>query len=176
MDIASRKYTRLVLPKLDQLKNLKQAGATIGDLAKHVGIHPDTMQAYIRKALDGEPEFAELLELYLTEDDRTKEVEQALLRRAVGYDYTEETIEYKADKDTGALQKTLVKRVKKHVSPDPKTAMWWLAKRDPARWGEVTGADGGGCGVVEIPEVIGKREAVRGEGGPCNVAGQHADD
>ncbi len=81
----------------------------------------------------------------------TKQVEEALLKRAVGYEYTEDTYERRAAAD-GGTELVLVKQVRKHQPPDPKTAMWWLEKREPARWGEVTG-DNECCGVVLLPEV-----------------------
>lgn len=55
-------------------------------------------------------------------------VEDALFRRAVGYDYWEETwslIE-------GELR--LVSKYKRHVPPDTKAIMQWLFNRLPARW------------------------------------------
>lgn len=82
-------------------------------------------------------------------DDRAnRQVEEALLKRAVGYEYTEDTYERRS----GEGEMVLVKQVRKHQPPDPKTAMWWLEKREPFRWGEGA-ADSEGCGVILLPKI-----------------------
>lgn len=55
-------------------------------------------------------------------------VEEALLKRALGYDYWEETHEMVE----GEL--VLTKMTKKHVSPDVKAIMHYLYNRLPNRW------------------------------------------
>ena len=55
-------------------------------------------------------------------------VEEALYRRAVGYNYVEETYELVE----GELRKT--KEVHKHVSPDVKAILHWLYNRLPTQW------------------------------------------
>jgi len=55
-------------------------------------------------------------------------VEGALYKRAVGYDYYEETHELVEG------EMILTKRVRKHVSPDVKAIMAWLYNRLPDRW------------------------------------------
>ena len=71
------------------------------------------------------------------------EVENALLKRAKGYRYTEVTTEYEMV-DTGEVDKdgkpVLTKRVKsvrsveKEVAPDTGAAAFWLKNRRPDRW------------------------------------------
>lgn len=55
-------------------------------------------------------------------------VEEALWRRATGYDYWEETHEMVEG------QLVLVKKVKKHIPPDVKAIMHYLYNRLPNRW------------------------------------------
>lgn len=55
-------------------------------------------------------------------------VEDALYRRAIGYNYWEE----RWDLIEGEL--TLVQKYKKHVPPDVKAIMQWLFNRLPNRW------------------------------------------
>ena len=55
-------------------------------------------------------------------------VEEALLQRATGYDYWEETHELVEG------QLVLTKKVKKHVPPDVKAIMHYLYNRLPNRW------------------------------------------
>ncbi len=52
------------------------------------------------------------------------EVENALLKRALGYDYEEKTYE------NGILKKTITK----HVSPDTTAQIFWLKNRKPKEW------------------------------------------
>ena len=55
-------------------------------------------------------------------------VEDALYRRAVGYDYFEETYELVEG------EMLLVRRQKRHMPPDTKAIMQWLFNRLPNQW------------------------------------------
>ena len=56
------------------------------------------------------------------------EVENALLKRALGYDYTEKTQEKFKDGKMSA------KMVTKHVAPDVASIIFWLKNRRPDKW------------------------------------------
>ena len=56
------------------------------------------------------------------------EVENALLKRALGYDYEEVITEVYGD------GKKHVKKVKRHVPPDVGAAAFWLKNRKSAMW------------------------------------------
>ena len=60
------------------------------------------------------------------------QVENALLRRALGYDY-EETITEVEDLGGGKTKKH-VRRVTKHVPPDTTAQIFWLKNRKPKQW------------------------------------------
>ena len=60
------------------------------------------------------------------------EVENALLRRALGYDY-EETITEVEDLGGGKTKKH-VRKVTKHVPPDTTAQIFWLKNRKPKQW------------------------------------------
>lgn len=60
------------------------------------------------------------------------EVENALLKRALGYEY-EETITEIEEVDEGR-QKKHVRRVKKHMPPDVGAIVFWLKNRKPGKW------------------------------------------
>lgn len=69
------------------------------------------------------------------------EVVKSLYKRAIGYEYTEEAIEYVADKSVdkdgnivGTPKIKSVKRTKKHVMPDTLAATVWLNNRRPETW------------------------------------------
>lgn len=60
------------------------------------------------------------------------QVENALLRRALGYDY-EETITEVEDIGGGKTKKH-VRKVTKHVPPDTTAQIFWLKNRKPKQW------------------------------------------
>jgi hypothetical protein len=60
-------------------------------------------------------------------------VENALLKRALGYDYTEQTTEIKMDAK-GIPQPAMVKNTVKHVAGDIGAMAFWLKNRKPAEW------------------------------------------
>ena len=85
------------------------------------------------------------------------QVENALLKRALGYSYTETTTDFElidtgnVDEDGKPIMEKKIKNVrsvKKEVAPDVGAAAFWLKNRRPDRWREkreeqvtVTGAD-----------------------------------
>lgn len=60
------------------------------------------------------------------------EVENALLKRALGYDY-EETIT-EIEEMVEGRQKKHVRKIKKHMAPDVTAQIFWLKNRRPGRW------------------------------------------
>ena len=66
--------------------------------------------------------------LRATSDSVNAAVERSLLKRALGYDVTEETQEL----IEGCLRTT--KRVTKHIPPDTKACLAWLYSRRSDRW------------------------------------------
>lgn len=62
------------------------------------------------------------------------QVENALLKRALGYDYEENTYEAKYDKEERRYIQVLTKTVTKHVQPDTTAQIFWLKNRKPKEW------------------------------------------
>lgn len=62
------------------------------------------------------------------------EVENALLKRAKGFTYTETTSELMTDSETGEKKMVVVKEVEKTVLPDTTAAIFWLKNRKPQEW------------------------------------------
>ena len=60
------------------------------------------------------------------------EVENSLLKRALGYDY-EETITEIEELSEGK-QKKHVRKIKKHMPPDVTAQIFWLKNRRPGKW------------------------------------------
>lgn len=74
------------------------------------------------------------------------QVENALLKRALGYDYQEERVERSA-KDGVKVVQTL-----KSVPPDVTAQIFWLKNRRPDRWREKPEPaqdDGGGVQIID---------------------------
>ena len=59
-------------------------------------------------------------------------VENALLKRALGYDY-EETIT-EIEEYAGGKTKKHVRKIMKHVAPDVTAQIFWLKNRKPKQW------------------------------------------
>ena len=59
-----------------------------------------------------------------------RQVENALLKRALGYEYTEVTREYIPE--VGEV--TVTKEVTKQVVPDTTAQIFWLKNRKPDKW------------------------------------------
>lgn len=60
------------------------------------------------------------------------EVENALLKRALGYDY-EETVTEIEDTGNGKTKKH-VRKITRHVAPDTTAQIFWLKNRRPDKW------------------------------------------
>lgn len=62
------------------------------------------------------------------------QVENALLKRALGYSYNEVTRERFIDKKTGENSLEITKTITKEVSPDVTAQIFWLKNRKPEEW------------------------------------------
>jgi len=66
-----------------------------------------------------------------------KQAEDALLRRALGFQQKEVYSEDMIDKKTGEQLEMLKRRVvSKEVAPDVRALLFWLKNRCPQRWSE----------------------------------------
>lgn len=90
--------------------------------ARYIGVSSQTLWRWTKCSED----LAKVLRV--SQDCTNATVEQALLKRALGYDYDEETWELVE----GALMRTKV--VSKHVPPDVKACLSWLFSRRSDRW------------------------------------------
>ena len=61
-------------------------------------------------------------------------VENALLKRALGYDYVETTQELRRDTESGEMRLVVTKIVTKMVVPDTIAQFYWLKNRRPDKW------------------------------------------
>ena len=104
--------------KLEVVQGWARDGLTDEQIAEKMGIHPSTLYDYKKKY----PELSESLKKGKEVIDR--EVENALLKRALGYEYTEVT------KEGGIVTKEVTKEVK----ADTTAQIFWLKNRKPKEW------------------------------------------
>lgn len=115
------KYDPLNHPRL--VKYMTRCGAIDTKIAEELGIHVDTLNKWKKKY----PELSESLKESKNFVDSL--VEDSLLKRALGFEYTE-TEEWTDDK--GNLTKT--KTTKKRTLPDTTAQIFWLKNRQRDRW------------------------------------------
>lgn len=122
--MAKTKYEQNVEPKLLQVEAWARNGLTDKQIADNLGIAYSTFYDYKNK----HSEFSESLKKGKEVVDI--EVENALLKRALGYDYDETTAE--RNPNTGKMVVTKV--VRKQVAPDTTAQIFWLKNRLPDKW------------------------------------------
>ena len=81
-----------------------------------------------------------------------REVENAMLKRALGYEYDEVTQEPVTDKDTGITEMRVTKRVTKQIVPDVTAQIFWLKNRKPEEFRDKRDVEL--SGHVELPVVL----------------------
>lgn len=121
--IAKGKYEKWLTPEgLLKLEGWAREGLTDEQIAGKMGIHRDTLNEWKKKYSDISDTLKrgkEVVDL---------QVENALLKRALGYEYEEVTEEY----ELGTLTKKKV--TKKQVIPDTTAQIFWLKNRRPDKW------------------------------------------
>ena len=151
--MAKGKYQQwLTKDGLTVLEGWARDGLTDEQIANNMGISTATLYNWKLKYI----EIVEALK-------RGKEVvdiqvENALLKRALGYEYTEETIEI------GPTGKK-IKQIVKQVVPDTTAQIFWLKNRQPEKWRDkpLEAKDGAPDENRITVEVVNKREDHKGD-------------
>lgn len=107
-----------------------RAGLKDEEIAANIGIQRQTLYTWKKK--------------YKDIDDALKKgraplhiiVENALLKRALGYDYEEITQERMLDRKTGEYKMVETKRLKKHMPSDITAIIFWLKNRRSSEWND----------------------------------------
>lgn len=121
--VAKSKYHTHVEPRLIEVEGWARDGLTDEQIAHNLGVAYSTFRDYVNK-------FSALsAPLKRGKEVVDREVENALLKNALGYEAEEVTEEYDAD---GKLVSS--KRVKKRVAPNTTAQIFWLKNRKPADW------------------------------------------
>lgn len=127
--IAKGKYEYWLTPEgLLKLEGWARDGLTDEQIAKNMGIARDTLIQWKKKYSD----ISDTLK-------RGKEVvdiqvENALLKRALGCTCKETTRELCMNKTTGNMEMTVTKVVEKELPPDTTAQIFWLKNRKPDKW------------------------------------------
>lgn len=138
--MAKGKYHDWITPDgLTLLEGWARDGLTDEQIAENMGIRTSTLYEWKQRF----PEFTEALKKGKEVVDR--HVENALLKRALGYQYDEVTRESVKDYDEEA-EKTVyrlveTKRVTKEVQPDVTAQIYWLKNRKPRNWRDKPDSD-----------------------------------
>ena len=117
-------------------------GLTDEQIAVRIGITTSTLYDWKNKY----SEFSEALKRGKEVVDI--EVENALLKRALGYDYTEERVERSQD---GGKKSIKTVQTVKHIPPDTTAQIFWLKNRRPDRWRDKQQIEHSGTLEVENP-------------------------
>jgi len=121
-------YEKWIKGREDIISASCRNGATVEDLIKIIGCKKTTFHA-IKKT---HVEFYELLKEGRCEADL--KVENALFKRACGFEYEETTNEVKINQDGSTGQVVFIKKITKTVPPDVGAAMAWLRNRKMTEW------------------------------------------
>ena len=127
--MAKGKYQQWLEPdNLLKLQAWARDGLTDEQIAHNMGIAYSTLRVWKEKysaisaALKKGKEVVDI------------QVENALLKRALGYSYNEVVRERVRDDDTGDYKLEITKTIKKEVVPDTTAQIFWLKNRRPIEW------------------------------------------
>lgn len=124
--MAKGKYQRWIEPEgLALIEGWARNGLTDEQIAKKMGVSRSTLNEWKEKY----PDISDTLKKGKEVVDSM--VENALLKRALGYTSEETTSELRYDKKTGKKDLVITKRVRKEVPPDTTAAIFWLKNRKP---------------------------------------------
>lgn len=133
--------------KLILIQGMARDGLTQQQIANNLGISIDTL-------IENKKKYSEFNNaLKKGKEVIDFEVENALLKRALGYEYEEETYE----------NGILTKKVKKHVAPDTTAQIFWLKNRKPNNWKDRIETDEDKEAVANASQVIAKIRKVAQE-------------
>ena len=123
------KYEDWITPEgLLKVEGWARDGLTDEQIAANIGIRAGTLYDWKNRFSD----FSEAIKKGKEVVDR--QVENALLKRALGYEYKETTREPVLNPNTGKIELTVTKTVTKQVVPDTTAQIFWLKNRKPEVW------------------------------------------
>lgn len=143
--MAKGKYQEWLEPEgLLKIEGWARDGLTDEQIADNIGISRSTLNSWKDKYSD----ISDTLKRGKEVVDR--QVENALLKRALGYEYTETTREYIPELE----EMKTTKKVTKQVAPDTTAQIFWLKNRKPDKWRDKLNRDCGSEDETEGVEII----------------------
>lgn len=109
-----------------KIEGFARDGMVNEEIAQKIGIHPSTLYDWQSKY----PEIAEALKRGKEVIDR--QVENALLKKALGYEYEE--VKTYIEKDGAGNEKKKIEKTIKHIAPDATAIIFWLSNRKSNEW------------------------------------------
>lgn len=136
------KYESNVKDKFTLITGWVRNGLTDKQISNNLGVSYSTFREYVKK-------YPTLLALLKKSKEVTDmEVENALFKRALGYDY-EETKVINEESEEG--HKKRVEVTKKKMAPDTTAQIFWLKNRKPKEWRDRQNIEH--SGGVEVSEM-----------------------
>lgn len=127
--MAKKKYEYWITKDgITRISGWARDGLSDAQIAHNMGISYSTFRTW----RDKYPALSAALKK--SKDVVDREVENALLKRALGYEYDEVTKERKKSDETGKYELIETKRVTKKVEPDVTAQIFWLKNRKPDEW------------------------------------------
>ncbi|MDP1383030.1 helix-turn-helix domain-containing protein [Priestia megaterium] len=145
--MAKGKYEKWITEEgLVLLEGWARAGLTDEQIAHNVGVSRSTLNDWKKKY----PDISDALKKGKEVVDL--QVENALLKRALGYEYEEITKESQWNEKTNKYELVITKSVKKRQAPDTTAQIFWLKNRRPDKWRDKQ--DVGHTGDMDLNIVI----------------------
>lgn len=127
--MAKGKYEYWLTPEgLLKLEAWARDGLIDEQIAANIGISRETLYQWKNKYSDISDALKKGKEVV------DIQVENALLKRALGYEYTEVTQELCENAESGEMELRVTKKVTKEVVPDTTAQIFWLKNRRPDKW------------------------------------------
>ena len=156
---AARKRWWLAEDGVQLITSWRRNGIPITEIAKRVGVTQPTLDRWRQESAELDKAMT------LTDDLVDGMVEGSLFKRAMGYDYEEET--YGVD-ETG--RKVLLKVTKKHVPADVRAISMWLYNRRQDFWrSQQQALPESDEDVVDIKNVLVQIEEVAADAGAADA-------
>lgn len=112
----------------EKILELARSGYTDKEISQYIGVSYATFRNYLKKNLA----FLAAIKKAKSKADIT--VENNLFKRATGYDFVEEVLEYVPGKGDEQTKVKTVKKIKKHIPADVTAQIFWLKNRQPGKW------------------------------------------
>jgi hypothetical protein len=114
-------YDLRIKTKLNKIRNARQEGASMSEIARLIGIGESTLYNQANKHED----LREALDFF--KPDLKAQVIGALYKKAIGFEYTDQVYNARLGK---------VLDVHKVIPPDTVAIKYWLSTQDPTNWRE----------------------------------------